>query len=77
MYYIGLDTSISNTGICVLNDDEIVLSTSIPVSIDYFKFYDETNFKNTRAYELGLVTDDFKRSKKLKEYTRSVFVVGL
>ena len=70
MYYIGLDTSISNTGICVLKDDEIVLSTSIPVSIDYFKFYDETNFMNTRAYELGLVTDNFKRSKKLKEYTK-------
>lgn len=70
-YFIGVDQSFSDSGICVLDQNgNIVETTSIPSSPDFFKHYTEENFKETKAYKMGLVNDQFKKSKKVKDYTK-------
>lgn len=75
-YYLGIDQSSTNTGIAVINEnDEIILSTSIPTSKDFLKFFSNysahflQHFQNSKAFKSGLVDSECKLTKKKKDLT--------
>lgn len=73
-YYLGIDQSYSNTGLCLINEkSEIVAVTTIPVSNDFFKFYnnnDHMDFEATMAFKSGLVDKEMKLTKKKSECSK-------
>ena len=70
--YIGIDQSLKNTGINIIDEnDDILLNTSIPTSNDLLKIckdYPELlDITKTQAFKHGLVDGNGKRTKKVKD----------
>ena len=73
MWYMGIDQSYSHSGVVILNDDGSIQNVySIMTSNDFLKFYPNhiLDFKKTKAYEIGLIDDDCKLTKKKKDITK-------
>lgn len=73
-YFLGIDQSFSCPGITLINENgELVDSTAIPVSNDFFKFYKDNemmDFEATIAFKTGLVDSEMKITKKKSTLTK-------
>ena len=68
--YIGVDQSLSHTGIVVFENEKLRNAYSIITSNDFFKFYTKEDFKSSKAYKAGLINDDMKLTKKKTKLTK-------
>lgn len=70
MRVLGIDQSLSNVGICIIEDDEIIYTTSIPTSNNLQKMLSyDSDFIKTIGEELipEFITKEGKLTKKRKD----------